>query len=180
MRRVVTGFDNNGNAVFKHDDETKRKVEIDDIPDIVFLDEVWASNETLAIPMDDTDITVSMDSFVPKIPGSVRFRKITYPPSKTFSQYMKKGHNPIDFIVEYERKAPGFEMDRQQPGRHTTDTIDYGYIISGKIYLVLDKGERRLLETGDCYILNGTPHTWVNPFKEPCEIIILMIGAKRK
>ncbi|MFX0057971.1 MAG: cupin domain-containing protein [Candidatus Hodarchaeota archaeon] len=180
MRRVVTGFDNNGNAVFKHDGETKRKVQIDDIPEIEFLDEIWASNEISTIPMDDTDITVSMDSFIPTIPGSVRFRKITYPPSKTFSRYIRKGHDPDDFILEYERKAPGFEMDRKQPGRHTTDTIDYGYIISGKMYLVLDKGERRLLETGDCFIQAGTPHTWVNSFKEPCVAIIWMIGAKRK
>ncbi|MFX0072833.1 MAG: cupin domain-containing protein [Candidatus Hermodarchaeota archaeon] len=180
MRRVVTGFDEDGNAVFKYDGETKRKVKIDGIPEIVWLDEIWASNEISTIPIDDNDVTVSMDSFLPTVPGSVRFRTFTIPPSKTISGYIRKGHNVEDFYKEYKRKAPGFEFDPKQPGRHTTDTIDYGYIISGKMYLVLDKGEKRLLETGDCFIQTGTPHTWVNSFKEPCVGLVLMVGAKRK
>ena len=180
MRRVVTGFDKEGNAVFKYDGETKRKVKIDGIPDIVWLDEIWASDEISTIPMDDTDITVSMDSFLPKIPGSVRFRTFIIPPAKTISNYIRKGHSPDDFYKEYKRKAPGFEFDPKQPGRHTTDTIDYGYIISGKMYLVLDKEERRLLEAGDCFIQTGTAHSWVNPFKEPCMGLVCMVGASRK
>ena len=180
MRRVVTGFDKDGIAVFKSDGETKRLVSIDGIPDIDFLDEIWAADDISTIPMDETDITVSMDSFVPTTPGAVRFRVFTIPPAKTISDYIKKGYKPDDFLKEYKRKAPGFEFDPKQPGRHTTDTIDYGYIISGKMYLVLDKGKRKLLEAGDCFIQTGTPHSWVNPFNEPCEGLVCMVGTKRK
>jgi quercetin dioxygenase-like cupin family protein len=64
-------------------------------------------------------------------------------------------------------------------GMHTTDSIDFEVVISGKVYLQLDGGEERLLLPGDTVVQNGTRHVWRNPGPEPCLLAVVMIGAHR-
>ncbi len=44
---------------------------------------------------------------------------------------------------------------------HRTDTIDYGIVLAGEIYLVLEKDET-LLRPGDVVVQRGTNHAWHN------------------
>ena len=71
------------------------------------------------------------------------------------------------------------EMEPDDPGMHTTDTIDMEVILSGEVILELDDGEERLLRAGDTVIQNGTRHRWRNPGSEPCVMAIFMVGAHR-
>jgi quercetin dioxygenase-like cupin family protein len=45
---------------------------------------------------------------------------------------------------------------------HRTQTLDYGVIMDGKTELVLDSGEKKLLEKGDVFVQRGTAHSWLN------------------
>ncbi len=69
---------------------------------------------------------------------------------------------------------------KDEPGFHTTDTIDFGYVISGEVWLELDDGKEVLLRPGDTYVQNGTRHAWRNKGSETCTLVACMIGAKRK
>ncbi len=80
-----------------------------------------------------------------------------------------------------EQKLPGLAalMEPDHPGTHTTDTIDFDVIISGEVWLELDHGARVLLRAGDCVVLNGCRHSWVNESDAPCTMVTALIGAER-
>lgn len=63
---------------------------------------------------------------------------------------------------------------------HTTDSIDYGVVISGEVYLELDDGVEVLLKPEDCVVQNGTRHAWRNRGSVPCLMAFVMIGATRR
>lgn len=45
---------------------------------------------------------------------------------------------------------------------HRTQTLDYGVIIDGSTELVLDSGEKSILNKGDVFVQRGTAHSWRN------------------
>lgn len=60
---------------------------------------------------------------------------------------------------------------------HRTDTIDYGIVLSGEIWMQMDEGESHL-RPGDVVIQRGTIHNWKNRGTEPCEMIFVLIATK--
>jgi mannose-6-phosphate isomerase-like protein (cupin superfamily) len=173
-RRVVTGFDSQGKSVFVSDGAAQRNVMTESLPDLA-LAEMWATEATPPeLPPAAGDPTVSMTSFLPS-PGGSRFRLCRFP---------GLSDRPFDaqaFRTEYARKAPGLahSMEEEDVGMHTTDTVDYGIVISGAISLELDDGATVDLKQGDCVVQNGTRHAWRNRSTEPCVMAFIMIGAKR-
>lgn len=69
-------------------------------------------------------------------------------------------------------------FDKDRPGMHITDTLDYVYIISGEVGLALDDGEI-LLKPGDTVVQRGTWHAWRNHTETPCVVAAVLIGAER-
>lgn len=70
-------------------------------------------------------------------------------------------------------------FDPERPGMHITDTVDYVYIISGKVTLELDHGEVDL-QAGDTIVQRGTWHAWRNRTDTPCVVAAVLVGAERK
>jgi quercetin dioxygenase-like cupin family protein len=83
--------------------------------------------------------------------------------------------------AEMETKLPGLasHMEPKNPGMHTTDTIDFEYIVSGECWLELDEGATVQLKAGDTVVQNGTRHAWRNKATEPCHIVVFMVGVPR-
>lgn len=54
--------------------------------------------------------------------------------------------------------APGYECMM-----HRTESLDFGIIIEGEVYMKLDSGESRLLKRGDVAVQRATMHSWKNP-----------------
>ena len=84
-------------------------------------------------------------------------------------------------LMECEEKMPDLlsYMENDNPGMHTTDTIDFEYVISGKVWLELDDHKEVHLRPGDTVVQNGTRHAWRNNGSEPCRIVVCMVGAHR-
>jgi quercetin dioxygenase-like cupin family protein len=70
-------------------------------------------------------------------------------------------------------------MEADDPGMHTTDTVDFEVVISGEIILELDDGAEKVLRAGDTNIQNGTRHRWHNRGSEPAVIATFIVGANR-
>ena len=71
-------------------------------------------------------------------------------------------------------------METDDPGMHTTDTIDLEVILSGEaVILELDGGAEKRFGPGDTIVQNGTRHRWRNPGSEPAVMAIFMLGAHR-
>ena len=95
---------------------------------------------------------------------------------------MPADSTPESIGAELEAKLPGLaeHMEPDAPGMHTTDTVDFEYVISGRAVLELDDGATMEIGPGDTVVQNGTRHAWRNPFDEPCRMVVFLVGAERK
>jgi quercetin dioxygenase-like cupin family protein len=92
-------------------------------------------------------------------------------------------------VSSFPARSAGNELDTEQlgpsmtttghdgdPAMHTSDTIDYEVVISGKVDLELPGGRKRTLGPGDLLVLAGVPHAWKNPYDEDCVYIVVTVG----
>lgn len=174
VRRVVTGHTPDGKAIVASDTKVDA-ITVDLTPGWEFL-RLWGADEAVIFPDDGKPHPHPM--YFPPV-GGFRFGLFTVPPE---SEIMP---GDIDFeavLEEMEDKLPGIigHMQLDNPGMHTTDTIDFEYVISGEVWLELDDGEEVHLRAGDTVIQNGTRHAWRNRSSEPCKMVVCLIGAHRK
>jgi quercetin dioxygenase-like cupin family protein len=66
------------------------------------------------------------------------------------------------------------------PGMHTTDSVDYDVVLEGEITLELDDGKEVQLKKHDVVVQNGNRHAWRNKSSAPAVMLFVLIGAKRK
>jgi mannose-6-phosphate isomerase-like protein (cupin superfamily) len=173
VRRVVTGMTDDGTSVFAID-ETMDPITLSLLPGAEFH-RLWGSDERVRLPVDGT--APRPTQYFPPTDG---FR------CGFFSLAPESVGLPPDLDVraafaEMGDKLPGMAdvMERDDPGMHRTDTVDFLYIVSGRVVLELDDGAERVLEPGDCVVQNGTRHAWRNRFDEECVILVVLIGAER-
>ncbi len=115
-------------------------------------------------------------SFLPPV-GGTSFMIVTFPPD---SQMADPSFNGPGFGEEVGRKVPGlaqtFESD--DPAMHTTDTVDYGIVLEGEIWLDLGQDEVHL-HKHDVVIQNGARHGWRNKSNTTTTMLFVLIGAQR-
>jgi len=72
-------------------------------------------------------------------------------------------------LAEAREKLPGLMdvIEPDHPGMHRTDSIDFVYVVSGRVIMVLDDDKTVGLSAGDRVIQNGTRHGWRVPCDEP-------------
>lgn len=173
IRRVVTGVNAEGTSVFVSDDEVEG-VSPKLMPGFEFL-MVWGQDDTPAAPQDGTP--PPRNGYFPPA-GGYRVGMFTVPPDST---PRPEGLDVGDALADVEAKLPGImsHMEPDNPGMHTTTTIDVEYVLSGRIVLELDDGETAELGPGDTVVQNGTRHAWRNPFDEPATLLVVLIGATK-
>jgi mannose-6-phosphate isomerase-like protein (cupin superfamily) len=179
MRRIVTGLTEEGKSVFVSEGEPPRVATIEELPSFR-MTEVWATEDIPTIPNEEGDITTEISSLLPGM-NATRFRIVQYYPEQELIEALQSGADVQAVLDKFKKGAPGLAeaMEPDNPGMHTTDTIDYGVVISGEIVLELDDGAEVLLKQGDCVVQNGTRHAWRNRGTEPCTMAFVMFGARR-
>jgi quercetin dioxygenase-like cupin family protein len=70
-------------------------------------------------------------------------------------------------------------MEADDPGMHTTPTIDIDVVLSGEIWMEVDHGKEVHLKQGDVLIQNATRHRWTNRTTTPTVILSVVIGAQQ-
>ena len=173
VRRVVTGHDAHGKAVFVGD-EMVAPVTLALLPGSEFH-RLWGADTTVAFP--DDGAQPEGPRYFPPV-GGFRFGFFTIPPDGG------AGAPPdLDLgaaLAEFEQKLPGMAeyLDVAEPGMHTTATVDYGVVLSGRATLELDDGAKVVLNPGDAYIQNGTRHRWSNTGDVPAVLAVALVGAR--
>jgi mannose-6-phosphate isomerase-like protein (cupin superfamily) len=173
VRRVVTGHSADGKATVVDDREVEPIV-LDLLPGYAFH-RLWGADEAPTFP-DDGGPRPS-DAYFPPV-GGFRFGLFTVPPETT----LQPGDIDVEAALgQMETSLPGMasHMEPENPGMHTTDTVDFEYVLSGSIDLELDNGETVHLTAGDTVVQNGTRHAWRNRGSEPCQLVVVLIGAHR-
>ncbi len=174
VRRVVTGHTPDGKATIVSDTKVE-SITVDLAPGME-LHRLWGADETVMFPDDGSSRPYS--TYFPPV-GGFRFGLFTVPPE---SETIPEDLDLEAALAEMEEKLPGMvgHMEPDNPGMHTTDTIDFEYVISGEVWLELDDGEEVHLRAGDTVVQNGTRHAWRNKSSEPCRMVVCLIGANRR
>lgn len=168
IRRVVTGHSEDGKSILVEDIGVEgRSISLGK----TFI-QLWGEDTTPVHP-DNGKMEGNLDWF-PK-PGGHRFFLWVVPPkSEDVATSISKS--------ELEALLPGFiqHFEPDNPGMHTTDSVDCTYVISGTITLELDDSIETELHQGDTIIQNGTRHRWHNRGQIPAVLITTCIGSERK
>lgn len=81
----------------------------------------------------------------------------------------------IDFLPNAAPLPP--RPDGRPATMHRTQTIDYGLVLEGEIWSILDDSER-LLKAGDIIIQRGTDHAWENRSDKPCRMAFILLAGE--
>jgi mannose-6-phosphate isomerase-like protein (cupin superfamily) len=177
-RRVVTGHDEDGHAVFASDEEIA-PITIAARPGREYL-KIWGADEAPTFP--DAGELPGLLEFFPSV-GGFRYYILTIPPVKSeIPAADLDDAATAAWLAETEQKLPGIrsphESDRS--GMHTTATVDFVSILSGEIVLEVDGGVEKVLRAGDVVVQNGTRHRWHNRSDRPVTFATFMVGARRR
>jgi hypothetical protein len=172
VRRVVTGHDAAGKAVFASDEEVE-PVTVAIAPGQEFH-RLWGADEAPSFP-DDGSIPAHTAYFPPV--GGFRFGLFSVPPQGSVT--LPPDLDVAAAFAEMEQKLPGLagHMERDHPGMHTTATVDYEYVIEGEVVLELDDGAEVTLRAGDTVVQNGTRHAWHNRTDSMARLVVVLVGA---
>lgn len=172
IRRVVTGHDAHGKAVFVSD-EMAVPITLDILPGNEFH-RLWGADEAPHFPDDGS--RPDAPQYFPPV-GGFRFGFFTIPPDGGAG--ISPGVDIEAALVDLEAKLPGLarHMEPEHPGMHTTATIDFEVVMSGTCTLELDDGAKVDVGPGDTVVQNGTRHRWSNSGTEPCLLAVILLGA---
>jgi len=148
-RRIVTGHDKNGKSIIVSDGQPPHELKIAE-RGISFF-EIWSTDRSPA-PLSATEAepTDGPIELVPKPNGTVI--------------------RILDFLPGFSQKA-GI-----QPLMHRTETVDYGVVLEGEIFLLLDDSEVHL-RAGDVIIQRGTDHAWENRSDSVARMAFVLVDA---
>ena len=163
IRRVVTGPNDAGKAVFASDEE------IDVRPGGT---EVWGADFNGLQYPDDGAKPVHENELFPKI-GGFRYVIVTLPPlgAETSSPGASQQSSALPARQNYQGDFT------EGPGFHRTATVDLEVVLSGEVTLQLDDGVTKTMKPGDAIIQSGTKHRWHNRGNVPASFAAIIIGV---
>lgn len=175
VRRVVTGHAADGSATFAADGPVPATHAFTHVPGFVNA-LVWAMEPGAPIPRTGADPTAQVTSLIPG-PGGSRFLVVSFPPDAPPGP----DFDPQAAGAEMAAHLPGLvdTFEQADPAMHTTETVDYGVVLDGEVWLELDNGETRHLKRGDVIVQNGTRHAWRNRSQAPVTMAFVLVGASR-
>jgi mannose-6-phosphate isomerase-like protein (cupin superfamily) len=175
VRRVVTGHDSRGRAVFVSDSLVEPVVTA--LSPSTAFHQVWGGDGPPTFPDDGTQPVVT--TYFPPV-GGFRFGLFTLPPANE----PRPGPEVdiADALAELGAALPGlFDYNEAlNPGMHTTPTIDFEVVLAGEVVLELDDGATVQLRLGDTVVQNGTRHRWSNPGDVPATLAVFICGAHHR
>lgn len=176
---MVTGYDGDGRSVFVSDLPVE-PITFSSSPDGGFH-LLWSTDELPVFPNDGVDPYDRglARNFFPAGPGAFRFNLFTLPPQRSGADMADM--DPEAMLAEVNAKVPGIlsANDPNEPGMHTTDTIDLEIMLAGELVLELDDGAERVLRAGDIVVQNGTRHRWHNRGDVTAVMAAILIGGHR-
>jgi mannose-6-phosphate isomerase-like protein (cupin superfamily) len=153
-RRVVTGHDANGRSIIISDGMPPN---VRDKGTLVDFIEIWNTASSPAPISADEPEPTDGPLMVPPPAGGSKIRLNDFYP----------GH-----VRKLQPRADG-----RHPMMHRTRSIDYGIVLEGEIYLILDDSET-LLRAGDIVVQRGTDHAWENRSERVARMAFILVGGE--
>ena len=175
VRRVVTGINGEGKSVIIADGPSPQEKQLKHTPGFVSAP-IWQHAGAPAILAAKYDPMLSLESLLPG-PGGSTFMLVTFPPDAVMGS---DSFNPELAGAEHAAASPGLAetFEPENPGMHTTPTVDFAVVVDGSIVLELDDGATVSLSKGDTVVQQATRHAWRNPGDLPATLAVVLIGKK--
>jgi mannose-6-phosphate isomerase-like protein (cupin superfamily) len=174
VRRVVTGHDARGRAVIVLDGPA-RSIPVAAVPGTVFH-EIWSTAGSPA-PLDDGPDPALAELALEPPPGGSRVRVVEIPPDSVQAS-LSQGDVAAAFDEIGAGAAAGARPDAPHPLMHRTETVDYGIVLEGEVWLVVDDGEARL-GPGDVVVQRATNHAWSNRTDTVARMAFVLLDARQ-
>ena len=164
VRRIVTGHDAQGKSVIASDTTTVMEG---------VLHELWVTSETPARFGGAPQLgRLPVDLEPPKAGTVVRLVRLQ-PTEGVGRDELEQTYSAAFASIN----AAHTRVDtRRHPAMHKTRSVDCGILLSGRVRLLMDEGEREL-KPFDVVIQRGTNHGWVNPGPGPALMAFVLIDA---
>ena len=174
VRRVVTGHDEDGKAVIVSDGPVPI-VRYAPLRPGYSMSEVWVTSSMPASMDEDGEPTDRPRLVEPPRNGTV-CRIIEFPPEASWIGNIDAAKAREAYASLGSGHAVPDMDNPPHPLMHRTKTLDYGIVLSGEVYLVVDEGET-LLKPGDVVVQCGTNHAWSNRGEHPCRMAFVLIDG---
>lgn len=174
FKRVVTGHDARGLAVVASSGPTPNVFPLKAVPGTVFY-EVWNSAASPA-PLDNGDDPTNQPlQLSPGLLGSV-IRVVDIPPDSVQNQ-VSAADAAAAFAEIGQAHAGTGKAESKHKLMHRTETLDYGIVTEGEVWLVLDEGEVQL-KRGDIVVQRGTNHAWSNRTEQMARMVFILLDGR--
>ena len=171
IRRVVTGHNAQGRSIIASDGPPERIQAMG--PNGPWLREYWNTNETpVVIDPLSGEPPESRVILAPPARGT-RIRVVDIAPESAEDAALDRKASTEHFANI--SAADAFTGGRH-PMMHRTETIDYGIVLEGEIWLIVDESET-LMRAGDIAIQRGTNHAWANRSNANCRIAFVLVDG---
>lgn len=169
VRRVVTAVDADGRSVIASD-EAAPALEPGALPGFTFF-KIWGTEGETT-----TGAPNAPEPYWPPV-GGTRFLLVRWAPQSAVGEPVG---DPAALAAEAERELPGLLASFEEGSpMHTSDTVDYGLLLEGEMWLEVDDGQEVRLEPGTCVVQRGTRHAWTNRSDAPALMMFVLVGARR-
>jgi hypothetical protein len=127
-------------------------------------------------PVGNDPMSVPGSSLLPG-PGGSTFMIVTFPPDSVMAS---PDFDPAKAGPEHLAAAPAIAetFETENPGMHTTPTVDYAIVLDGEVWLELDDGKTIHLKQHDTVVQQGARHGWRNKSDTPATLAFVLLGAK--
>ena len=177
VRRIVTGHDSRGKAIIVADAPSPHLRISPSRPGVAYIN-LWTIDRAPAPIHGPVDpVTMAMNLEPPTNGNNLRI--VEFEPETRHPTASDPARARAAFAA---MGGAGHALTQQanarHPWMHRTKTVDYGIVLFGEIYLVLDESET-LMHAGDVCIQRGTNHAWSNRSDQNCVMAFVLIDGDR-
>ena len=174
FKRVVTGHNASGAAVVASSGATPTVFPLASVPGTVFY-EIWNSAASPAVLDNASDPTAKPLQLSPGPMGSV-IRVVDIPPDSVQNQVSAEAAAAA-FAEIGESHAGTGTANSKHKLMHRTETLDYGIVTEGEVWLILDEDEVQL-KRGDVVVQRGTNHAWSNRTDAMARMVFILLDGQ--
>lgn len=173
FKRVVTGHTAEGCATLAHCGAVPNAFALQAVPGTVFH-EIWNTHASPA-PIDNgDDPTARALCLSPGAQGSL-IRVVDIPPDSVQNALSAEAAAATFAEIGQAHAGTGRAGSRHKL-MHRTETVDYGIVTEGEVWLVLDDQEVHLCR-GDVVVQRGTNHAWSNRTEAMARMVFILLDG---
>lgn len=171
FKRIVTKNEPNGLSIVCHETGEHKQHPLQAVPGTIFH-EIWRTDSTPVLINNKVlpyDVAIKLS---PEKNGSV-LRVVDIPPDSH-----SVSHNVASAFEEM-AASDAFTSNKTSKHHlmHRTETVDYGIVLEGEIWLILDCEEVHL-NRGDIVIQRGTNHAWSNRTDSMARMAFILVDGQ--